>query len=85
MELAHIIPYFYTGAGFVGIFMVCIILRIFVPGWVDKERREEIKELKETVKVERSRADAAVAAASATRDILLSLKGRGPDWHAETP
>jgi hypothetical protein len=63
-----------TGAGVAGIWIICIALRIFVPGWVDRQKDEQIAELKLAVKTERERADAAVEAAQTTNLLLAGLR-----------
>jgi hypothetical protein len=53
--------------------------KILVPGWLYKEKESEIEELKRTIALERQRGDTAVAAASATRDVLLAIQARSPN------
>lgn len=72
------LPYIING-GVALVVMLLMIMRIIVPGWIDGERQEEIKELKAALKAERERSDAAVAAAAATRDVLLSLRLRADE------
>jgi hypothetical protein len=69
------LPYLAQG-GVAIIVVILIILRMLVPGWLYTEKTEEIKELQRALEIERQRSDAAVQAAQATRDILLSLRGR---------
>jgi hypothetical protein len=65
--------------GFAGvvlaIFLYLIIGGHLVPGSVYKDKDEECKELKAALVAERQRGDAAVAAAAATRDLLIALRG----------
>lgn len=77
---ATFLPYIVNG-GVALVVMCLIIVKMLVPGWLYQEKQEELKELKQALEHERDRSDAAVAAAAATRDILLSLRGR----YAETP
>jgi hypothetical protein len=63
-----------TNAGPFGVVLVLVIFGILVPGSVLKDRKAEISELKAALAAERQRADAAVAAAATTRDILLALR-----------
>lgn len=67
-----------TGSGVAGVFCVLFIIGVIYPKGVVADKDEEISELKAALAAERSRADAAVAAASATRDILAAIQvGRG--------
>lgn len=67
-----------TGSGVAGVFCVLFIIGVIYPRSVVNDKDEEIGELKAALAAERSRADAAVAAASATRDILAAIQvGRG--------
>lgn len=61
-------------AGVAGVVLVLFILRLIVPRSELDDRKEEIRELKAALAAERQRADAAVAAAATTRDILLALR-----------
>lgn len=79
MELSGIIPLVINGgvpAVFFAIFLYLIVAGHLVPGRRYDEKKEECDELKAALASERSRGDAAVAAASATRDLLLSIGGR---------
>ena len=74
-----------TGAGVAGVFCVLFILGLIFPRSVVTDQKAEIAELKQALEAERDRADAAVAAASATRDILAAIQygkaiggGQGP-------
>lgn len=61
-------------AGIAGVVLVLVILGILQPRSAVEDRKEEIRELKAALTAERQRADAAVAAAATTRDILLALR-----------
>ena len=63
-----------TNAGIAGVFVVLFIFQVIVPKSELDDRKEEIRELKAALAAERQRADAAVAAAATTRDILLALR-----------
>lgn len=63
-----------TGAGACGVFCVLFIVGLISPKSVVTDLKTEIAELKEALKAERSRADAAVTAASATRDVLTAIQ-----------
>lgn len=79
MELSAIVPLLVNGgiAGVVlAIFVYLVVAGHIVPGHVYDEKKEECEELKAALQSERARGDAAVAAASATRDLLLAIGGR---------
>jgi hypothetical protein len=61
-------------AGVAGVIVVLFITGIIFPRSVVTDLKAEITELKETVAAERDRADTAVAAAQATRDILGAIQ-----------
>ena len=63
-----------TGAGVAGVFCVLFILGFVFPRQVVTDLKAEIAELKEAVEAERDRANTAVAAASATRDLMAALQ-----------
>lgn len=63
-----------TNAGPFGVVLVLIIFGVLAPRSAVEDRKEEIRELKAALAAERQRADAAVAAAATTRDILLALR-----------
>ena len=63
-----------TNAGIAGVIVVLFILRVIIPRSELDDRKDEIRELKAALTAERQRADAAVAAAATTRDILLALR-----------
>jgi Na+-transporting methylmalonyl-CoA/oxaloacetate decarboxylase gamma subunit len=74
-----------TGSGVAGVFCVLFIIGIIFPRGVVEDLREENKELKAALESERERANAAVTAATATRDILAAIQygrdltaGHGP-------
>jgi len=63
-----------TGAGVAGVFCVLFVLGVIYPRSVITDLKAELAELKEALESERDRANAAVAAASATRDILAAIQ-----------
>ena len=63
-----------TGAGACGVFCVLFICGLIYPRPVVADKDREIAELKEALEAERDRANTAVAAASATRDILAAIQ-----------
>jgi hypothetical protein len=74
-----------SSAGVAGVFCVFFIAGLIYPRSVIADKNAEIAELKEALEAERDRANAAVAAASATRDILAAIQlgqnlktGHGP-------
>jgi len=73
-----------TGAGVAGVFCVLFVLGIIFPRTVVNDLKAENAELKAELEAQRDRADTAVAAASATRDILTAIQvgrslGRPPE------
>lgn len=74
-----------SSAGVAGVFCVLFIANLIVPRAVVTDLKSEVAELKEALEAERDRANTAVAAASATRDILAAIQigqnlktGNGP-------
>jgi len=63
-----------TGSGVAGVFCVLFIIGAIFPRSVVTDKSAEIAELKEALEAERDRANTAVAAASATRDILAAIQ-----------
>lgn len=63
-----------TGSGVCGVFCLLFIFGVIFPRGVIEDLREENKELKAALEAERDRANAAVTAASATRDILAAIQ-----------
>jgi hypothetical protein len=63
-----------TTAGVAGVFCILFICGLIAPKFVVQDLKSEIAELKEAVEFERERANASVAAASATRDILAAIQ-----------
>lgn len=61
-------------AGVAGVFACLFVLGLVVPRSVVTDMKAEIAELKQAITAERDRADAAVAAASATKDILTAIQ-----------
>lgn len=67
-----------TGTGVCGVFCVMFIIGLIYPRSVIADRDAEIAELKQALAAERDRANAAVAAATTTRDVLAAFQlGRG--------
>lgn len=63
-----------SGGGVAGVWVISLACRWFVPGWVDRQKDEQIKELKTAVQMERERADMAVDAAQTSNLLLAGLK-----------
>lgn len=63
-----------TGSGVCGVFCVLFVCGLIVPKFVVTDKDTEIAELKEALEAERDRANASVAGASATRDILAAIQ-----------
>jgi hypothetical protein len=63
-----------TSAGVAGVFCVLFVIGLIFPRSVVADKDREIAELKEALEAERGRANTAVAAASATRDILAAIQ-----------
>lgn len=63
-----------TGSGVCGVFCVLFIFGLIVPKFVVEDLKSENAELKEALEAERDRANASVAGASATRDILAAIQ-----------
>jgi hypothetical protein len=63
-----------TSAGVAGVFCVLFIIGAIFPRSVVTDLKAEIAELKEDRDSQRDRADTAVAAATATRDILAAIQ-----------
>ena len=63
-----------SSAGVAGIFCILFVIGAIVPKFVIEDQRAEIAELKEALEAERDRANASVAAAAATRDILAAIQ-----------
>ena len=79
MELSALVPLLVNG-GIAGVALALFVYLVvgghLVPGHIYQEKREECEELKAALANERARGDAAVAAAAATRDLLLAIGGR---------
>jgi hypothetical protein len=76
---AHLWPYISVSGGAAVVLYFMVRRRdarapLFVPGWVYEDKNKECEELKEAIRIERQRGDAAVAAANITRDVLLSIQ-----------
>jgi hypothetical protein len=63
-----------SSAGVAGVFCVLFICGLVFPRGVVEDLKEENRELKEALEAERDRANASVAAASATRDVLAAIQ-----------
>jgi hypothetical protein len=63
-----------TNAGIAGVFVVLFLLGLIYPKTVVDDLRAERDSLRQAVMSERERADAAVAAAQATRDVFTALR-----------
>lgn len=63
-----------TGAGVAGVFCILFVLGFVFPRQVVGDLKAEIAELKEALASERDRANTAVAAATATRDIMAAIQ-----------
>ena len=63
-----------TGTGVTGVFCVCFITGLIFPRSVVTDLKTEIGEMKQALEYERDRANTAVAAASATRDLLAAIQ-----------
>lgn len=78
MELSGLVPLL-VNAGVAGVLLAVFIYMVvaghLVPGHIYQDVLEEKEELKAALASERARGDAAVAAASATRDLLLAIGG----------
>ena len=78
-----------TGTGVAGVFCALFILGLIFPRSVVSDLKDEIRALKEENKAQRERADTAVAAASATRDVLAAFQAgtqvarMPPDGHPQ--
>ena len=68
----------FVNTGVAGVVAVLFILGFVFPKSVATDLKTEITELKEALEYERDRANTAVAAASATRDLLAAIQiGQG--------
>lgn len=63
-----------AGAGVAGVWVICFLVGLIYPKSVVTDLKTEITELKQALGAERDRADTAVAAASATRDVLAAIQ-----------
>jgi hypothetical protein len=63
-----------TGAGVAGVVCILLILGVLVPKFVVDDLKEENRELKADRDAQRDRADTAIAAAQASRDVLAALQ-----------
>lgn len=77
-----LIPYL-VNAGVAGTVLAAFALGYIYPRSVVTGKDEEIRELKQTVALERQRADASVAAATVTRDVLMAFRGGGHEALAQ--
>ena len=63
-----------SSAGVAGVFCILFITGLIVPRSVVSDKADEINELKEALEAERDRANAAMAGAAATRDMLAAFQ-----------
>ena len=63
-----------TNAGVAGVFVVLFLIGLIFPKMVVDDLRAERDALRQVVQAERERADAAVAAAQAARDVFTALQ-----------
>lgn len=63
-----------ASAGVAGVFCVLFVCGLIFPKFIVDDLKAEIGELKEALEAERDRANASVAGASATRDILAAIQ-----------
>jgi hypothetical protein len=63
-----------SSAGVAGVFCILFIFGLIAPKFVVEDLKSEVAELKEALEAERDRANASVAAASATRDVLAAIQ-----------
>ena len=63
-----------ASAGVAGVFCVLFVVGLIVPRSVVADKDAEIAELKQALGAERQRADTAVSAATATRDVLAAIQ-----------
>jgi len=63
-----------ANGGVAGIVIVLILVGLLVPKWVHDDLKAERDALKQALAEERDRADAAVAAAQASRDLIAALQ-----------
>jgi len=63
-----------TGSGVAGVFCLLFILGWIVPKHVYDDLKAESAQKDATIQAERDRADSAVAAAQATRDIMAAIQ-----------
>lgn len=73
MDASALIPFIVNGSLAV-VVIILIISQVLVPGWIYRDKKAEADELKKALDIERQRGDAAVAAASATRELLQSIR-----------
>ena len=63
-----------TGAGVAGVFCVLFVVGLIYPKAVVADKDKRIAELEAIIAAERQRGDAAVAAATASRDVLMAFQ-----------
>ena len=63
-----------TGAGVAGVWVICFLVGLCYPKSVVADLKAENAELKASRDAERERGDAAITAASATKDILAAIQ-----------
>jgi hypothetical protein len=70
---SELIQVFATNAGFAGVVIVAIIMGLLYPRTYVKDLKEENARLRESLALERARADAAVQATNTTNQILGAI------------
>lgn len=63
-----------TGSGVAGVFCILFVWGKIFPKSVVDDLKEELRETRGALEAERDRANTAVAAASATRDIMAAIQ-----------
>ena len=63
-----------VNSGVAGVVAVLFVTGLIVPKSVASDLKDEINELKEALEAERDRANAAMAGAAATRDMLAAFQ-----------
>jgi hypothetical protein len=72
LDSAFLVPLISAGAA--GVFCILFVMGLIYPRSVVDDLKKERDFLRDRVEAERDRADAAVAAAQATRDVLSALQ-----------
>lgn len=77
-----LVPYLVNG-GVGALIAAAFMFGLIYPKHIVDQKDQQIRELTSALTLERQRSDAAVAAATVTRDILIALRG-GTNVQAET-